>query len=197
MRNAKSLMLWLAMACVAAVATERAPVAPAQDEIMPVTIKLSDTGPEYPLVAKDGDKYFAVFVAKGGQPYFSNAEGRSVPVQGRDKSYALYYLSDKADQPVALPEPDPRSVTLLGGTERGSFRNLGELEASVPGTQLVHFWHGRRRHYYRAHWGYGGYGFRPYYRSYYSSYVYGWSYRSYYYSGWRATWHYGNPYCFG
>lgn len=184
----KSLMMVLALVGVAAFAAD--PVTPKHDEVMPLTIQLAKDGADYPVVVKDGADTFAVYIVKGGKPYFANKKGDSVFVEGKDKSYTLYYVDQKAEQIKEVPKEDPK---LLSDADRATVRRLGEIVADDKMTPVCYCCGGGGYNY-PAYYTYGDY-YGGYNNGYYggNSYWGGGVYRPYWrarYWGFRARWAY-------
>lgn len=139
---------------------------PAAEQPMPVFFQTQQNGPTYPVLAKKGDAYFPVFVVKGQEPYFQDAEGVSHFVSSKSENYKVVYMNGQTNAPVEMPQ--------------GKSDDAKNVLVSTKGEQaentLVH-WHGRG-------WYGGGYVS-------YTRYSY---YPSYYYGGWTGASYYGGGY---
>lgn len=101
-----------------------------QKDVLLATAQVEKGGAEYPLVAKKGDRYFQLFIVKGGtQLYFNNAEGDSEYAMTKDKSYPVYMYHSKEKKYVAFKAPaKTEGVTLASGSTDGeaAIKKLGE-----------------------------------------------------------------------
>jgi hypothetical protein len=156
----------------------------------PVLYQAVRGGTAFPVVAKDGDRYFPVFYTDGSQPFFTDESGRNRLVSDGTGGgpYPLYYLSGNAG-PQALPaggsDAQARDVLVSGGA--------GASDRLVC-------WDGYG--WYDYSWApYSGYSYYPYY-SYGYDYGGGSPYYGYYggdyggYYGGYGYYSYGSPYAY-
>lgn len=153
------LGLWLVVGAVGTAADR-----PAQQDILLATAQVERGGAEYPLVARKDGKYYQVFVVKGRTNlYFSDKDGVSHNVVGRDTSYPLFYYKDKKWVAFKLPEKR-EGVTLASGSESGeaAVKRLGE----TAGKDKVYRVYWCNDYYFYGFYNVGAYYYPPFYLDY-------------------------------